>query len=181
MSAGGPLWQIDIQKRLAGEYWTNVYHCVASTPASAQFVADELVTLERGIHMGNVEFVSYRFAAFPGPSEGTVIPIGAFGNGAIASFLPLFNVMRVDFPATSGRPSRKYYRQPVAEANQENGVWIPTALAGFQANFTNFAATPVSSQLVDVDGQLLQEGRISPSVGMRQLRRGSKRRLQPII
>jgi len=181
MSVAPPLWQVDIQKRLGTEYWTNIYHCGRSNLAAAQAFADTIVVMERQLHMTDVVFVSYRVSPFPGPSEGTVTPLGVFGLQTQADYLPLFNVLRVDFPVTSGRPSRKYYRMPMAEANQVNGALTPAALTGFQAIVEPFITDPNASGWCDIDGQLITGIRIAPNVGMRQLRRGSKRRLQPVI
>lgn len=181
MSAAPPFWQIDIQKRLGTEFWTNVWHVARSTQAAAQTAASAIVELERGLHTTDVEFTSYRVAPFPGPAEGTIIPIGLTGVQNAVNYIPLFNVMRVDFPAPTGRPSRKYWRLPVSEVMIENGVFTPAMVTAYQSNIDSYFASPGSAGLIDVDGQLLVSGRVIPSVGMRQLRRGSRRRLQPII
>ncbi len=181
MSAAPPYWQIDIQKRLGTEYWTNVYHTARSSQAAARAAAESIIELEVQFHQSNVELVSYRVAPYPGPAEGTIVPIGLVGLQPIVDHLPLFNVIRVDFPAPTGRPSRKYYRMPIPESGQANGLLTEAFRNGFQASVDNWFATPGSAGLIDVDGQLLISGRIIPAVGMRQLRRGSRRRLQPVI
>ncbi len=181
MSAAPPYWQIDVQKLLGTEYWTNVYHVAASSQATAMLYAEAIVDLERQSALSSVQFVRNRVAPFPGPSEGTIIPIGLVGVVAGDGWLPLFNVVRVDFPAPTGRPSRKYYRLPLAESAQTNGVLDQNVRAIIQGRFDAYFASPNSSGLIDIDGQLLVSARVMSNVGMRQLRRGSKRRLQPVI
>lgn len=182
MSASPPYWQIDIQKRMGNEYWTNVYHVARSDQAGARAAGEFIISnLEIPLHREMVEFVSMRVAPFPGPSEGTIYPIGEIGGQPNISYLPMFVVMRVDFPAPTGRPSRKFYRQPVAEADQENGAFTTAAFTAYQGVIQGFFDDPQSSGLIDVDGQLLASGQLQVSLGMRQLRRGSKRRVTPVI
>lgn len=181
MSASPPYWEITIQKFLNTEYWTNVYHCAASSLASAQNVADAIVLMERGLHSDVVTFDLYRVRSYPGPSEGTITPIGEFGAAGTGSYMPLFNVLRVDWRVTSGRPSRKYYRAPVLESWQDNAqltLAIQSQIAGV---LDDFLEKPEFAQMIDVDGQLWVNGIVNPAVGMRQLRRGSRRRALPII
>jgi hypothetical protein len=181
MTAAPPFWQVDVQKRLGTEYWTNVYHCARSNQESAKLFAEGVIALERILHQNIVAFISYRVAPFPGPSEGTIVPIGLFGTGGTNTYLPLFNVLRVDFPAPTGRPSRKFYRLPLAENAQIDGNIEPTLVAAYQVHVDNYFASPDSAGMIDVDGQLLVSGRVMPPVGMRQLRRGSRRRITPVI
>jgi hypothetical protein len=176
-----PWWQIDIQKQLNTEYWTNVYHCASASQAAAKIVAEEIIILERQMHRQVVTFVSYRVAPYPGPSEGTIIPIGQPGLLTGTLHLPLFNVLRVDFPAPVGRPSRKYYRLPIGEDDQTDGNINEATRLTFQSYVDDFFTTVASDSLIDVDGQVLSSGRVMKAVGMRQLRRGSRRRLLPVI
>ncbi len=181
MSAAPPYWQVDVQKRLGTEYWTNVYHCARPDQAAAKAFADGVVAFERIIHQSIVQFISYRVAAYPGPSEGTIQPIGSFGTAGSTTYLPLFNVLRVDFPVDLGRPSRKFYRLPLGENAQIDGVIEPTLVDAYQIHVNNYFSGPASVGMVDVDGQLITQGRVMPPVGMRQLRRGSRRRITPVI
>lgn len=181
MSAAPPYWQIDIQKRLGTEFWTNVYHVARSDQASAAAAAEFWVGIERSIHSVDVLFTSFRLSPFPGPSEGTIYPVGLAGTRPTADSLPLFNVLRVDFPAPTGRPSRKYYRLPIREGDQANGQFTSAAMTDFITQFDATFEDPDSAGLIDIDGQLLVSATPMQTVGMRQLRRGSKRRLQPVI
>jgi hypothetical protein len=176
-----PWWQIDVQKQLGTEFWTNVYHCAEANQAAAKLVAEAIINMERRMHRVSVSFTSYRVAPYPGPSEGTIIPIGLPGILAGTLHLPLFNVLRVDFPAPTGRPSRKYYRLPLGEDDQTDGfINEPTRLT-FQSFVDDFFALPIADNIIDVDGQVLDRGVVMKAVGMRQLRRGSRRKLEPVI
>lgn len=175
------VWQVDVQKRLGTEYWTNVYHVNKGSQADAQAWAGYIIILERQFHLTTVEFVSYRVAPYPGPSEGTITPVNLFGQAAAGDALPLFNVLRVDFPVATGRPSRKYYRLPLREGDQANGLLLPASRDGYQQTFDDVIFDPNYTGWCDVDGQPILAARVNTAVGMRQLRRGSKRKLEPVI
>lgn len=176
MSGSNTLWELVINKRIGTEEWANVYHLADGGEGGLNAAILAVIDLERSIHGTVVEFTTYVIRPFPGPGEGTSVPIGQFGIAAIVDYLPLFNVARVDFPAPFGRPSRKYYRLPIAEATVSNGVWSGTFYADFTSQLaTKFAAIPAGA-LVDVDGQVLSTPRLAVQVGMRQVRRGSKRK-----
>lgn len=181
MSASPPYWQIDIQKRLGNEYWTNVYHTARSNQAAAQEAADSLVVMEIALHSTDVTIVSYSVRPFPGPSEGTITAVGENGTNVAPNYLPLFNVARVDFPAPTGRPSRKFYRIPLDNSWVVDGVLTPVVRGALQSRIDDYFADPGSAGLIDVDGQLLVSGVVQGPVGMRQLRRGSRRRTTPVI
>jgi hypothetical protein len=172
-----------VEKRLGTEYWTNVYHVQAADQAVAQAAANNIVSIERGLHYEVVEITKYRLSPYPGPSEGTVYPINVFGlAGPAGDMLPLFNVVRADFPAPVGRPSRKYYRGALTEGDQANGNLVEARAAAVQTALARLGQEgDLAAALVDVDGQALADARVSRLVGMRQLRRGSRRRLAPII
>jgi hypothetical protein len=175
-----PLWQIDVQKSYGTEYWTNVYHVDRADLAAARDSGDDIVAAERAVHTGDIAFVSMRISPFPiGTGEGTVFPLSLAGQAAAATFLPLFNVARYDMAVGVGRPSRKYLKLPVAEADQENGAW--TGPARVRLNVEYSQRIVLVPGLCDVDGQPILTCALNPNVGMRQLRRGSKRKLLPVI
>jgi hypothetical protein len=170
-------WVIDIEKLLGGEYWTNRYIVAAASLADATDHGQSLTNRERGFHHSSVLFT--RFRASDGIKLSDVyqvVNINAFGDqGATAATLPLFNVMRVDFNVVGGgRPSRKYYRLPISEDMQDNGNFTANHLANMQPHITGILTGVPEYR--DVDGQVFINGTIYPKVGMRQLRRGSKRK-----
>lgn len=176
-----PVWQIDVEKRLATEFFTNVYHVDQASQADAIDAANLIVQQERLLHHVDIIVTKYRIATYPGPSEGTIYAVNLPCSGASGAYLPLFNVLRVDFAVGVGRPSRKYYRIAIAETSQENGEFTNAELTAYQGVIDDLMAFGSSVGLVDVDSQPILSGNVFRQVGMRQLRRGSKRRLQPII
>jgi hypothetical protein len=176
------LVSLDIQKSWGGEYWTNRYILDVVDIPSGVTVADSIVGWEKDITLNIIEFVSYRLSdMIPGTDSYLVVPLTGFGERSVASQgLPLFNVLRVDFGVGLGRPSRKYLRGVLVESDQSALGQLETA------SITEFAAAYVAplvaiTQYVDVDGQPIISGAVHPKVGMRQLRRGSKRKLEPVI
>lgn len=178
MSFGG-LWQIDIQKSNETEFWTNVYHCDRASFSEAKDTALAIVAAEKTIHTQHVQFVSMRIRAYPsGGQQGTVFQLDGTGAVGASEFLPLFNVARVTFSVEQGRPSRKYYRLPVGEGEQQYGVWTPSKITFLNNLLTAMLNIP---GLCDESGNEFVGISLVPQVGMRQLRRGSKRRAAPVI
>lgn len=179
-----PIFQIDIEKRMGSESWTNVYYVNTPTLADAATFGPEIVACERTFHSIFVNFVKLRARdRVIGTDLFFILPMASVGiiNAAAPQILPLFNVLRVDLLVGQGRPSRKYYRVAVdAGALVANMSWA--------TSYTIIAAQNISTLindnegiLVDTDGQPLLGASVQPVVGMRQLRRGSKRRQQPIL
>jgi hypothetical protein len=178
-----PLFSLDIEKELLGEYWTNRYIISAADLAAATTYAAFYYDRERLVHSSNVLFTKYRVSDMnPLTDVYQIVQPNANGSRAFTTqeYMPLFCVVRVDFTAVGGgRPSRKYLRLPIYETDQMNGVLNTTYVSFIETNYSNQLVLDTS--FVDVDGQDLNSGQVWPKVGMRQLRRGSKRKLQPII
>ena len=179
---GCMLVSLDIQKELTGEFWTNRYVLDVPSLADAITPANFIVGKERIITIGDITFTSYRISDMvPGTDAYIVVPIGLQGLRVITSqALPLFNVARVDFGVGQGRPSRKYLRGVLGEEDQESyGILVDASITFINTNY----AGPVAglTEYVDVDGQAITTGFCYGRVGMRQLRRGSRRRTEPII
>lgn len=175
------IFQIDTQFNLATEYWTNVWHVQCADVAAALINADILMeTIAANSHptvIGN----KARVSAYPlSGGQGTIRSYNLPGLKPNYEYLPLFNVVRIDWTPPTGRPSRKYMKFPVAEANQTNGTLSVEAVTQYQTDFVNVCLNTVND-LCDIHGRLFTDARVQALVGMRQLRRGSKRRLQPII
>lgn len=176
------LVSLDIQKTFRGLFFTNRYILNVTDLLAAETPADAIVVAERAITIPDVDFTSYRVSDnIAGTDLFWVKPINASGERVILTqALPLFDVLRVDFGVALGRPSRKYLRGVLAEGDQENyGELLTASLAEFQTNYVN----PVLAvtEYVDVDGQPFISGAPFSRVGMRQLRRGSRRRTEPVI
>lgn len=179
-----PLYSLDIEKFLGGEYWTNRYVLTAATLAEANGAAAGIYEAERAVHLSLVLFTKYRVSDFnPSTDHYFITQVNANGQGGSANetqVAPLFNVVRVDFTtALGGRPSRKYLRLPIVNGNLIGNRLAPALIAQVTTDYlSGILATP---EYVDVDGQSFTQANVYPFVGMRQLRRGSKRKLQPIV
>lgn len=174
-------FRITIEKYLAtqAEYWTNVYWSSATAIADAAATAAALVAIERGMYLPSVTITKYRVDdGEPNTDIFVTTPVNLVGtSGLTGQALPLFNVVRIDFAAGQGRPSRKYYRGVLTEEwSDAFGALPATAKTQIQEWADNLAAV---SSYVDVDGDDIVAGSAYPSVGMRQLRRGSKKKNTP--
>ena len=174
------LWEVSIQKQLGSEYWINVYHCEAADQPAARVVAEEIVGVERAVTMDNVSFVNFRIrqASVLG-APGTVYPIGLTGLVATTVYMPLFVVARFDFAVPVGRPSRKFLKPPVATTIISNGTFTTAGQTFYNNTYAD--GLLAISELRANDGQSFLSIRVNPTVGMRQLRRGSRKRTTPII
>lgn len=98
--------------------------------------------------VGDAPFTPGQTGVMPaGVQRGTVDAGGAAGVGTL---LPLFNVVRVDFPVVGSRPSRKFYRIPLREEDIGNAQISPVVASAVQAGAEYIAGQP---SLRDVDGQ----------------------------
>lgn len=173
------IYKIDIQKSIGTEYWTNVYYTNQPDLATAVTTATDIVTLEESIHMN---FVTFDKALVTDLSTDffTTVPINAFGGRTPDSDrLPLWNVVRVDFAVNGRRPGRKYLRIPVLESHQTDGVLTPGEIQWIIDHY----CTPLhnAGQICNEHGDAFVDIVVNPNVAMRQLRRGSKRKVTPVI
>lgn len=174
-----PLYKVDVEKLYLTEYWSNRYLVEANTIQDAANAADTIVATERTFHTTLVQFTKVRTSEFPqGGGFFIVKPIGLPGQRANSGdLLPLFVTVRVDFPAGLGRPSRKYYRGVISEADIAGANLLAAARTFIQTSVNAFDPQP----LVDPQVSPLGTGVVQSTVQMRQLRRGTKRRQNPII
>jgi hypothetical protein len=177
-----PLFNMDSEKLWAGEYWTNRFVIQGPTLADALVTADAIRDIEIAVHTALVTLTKYRVSdQVENTDVYQVIQDNAQGARATnGQALPHFCRVRCDFNAIGGgRPSRKYVLAPLFEAEQDAGVLVNDAIAFYLLNYVSPLVNLVA--FVDVDGQGFSGGSVSRQVGMRQLRRGSKRKLLPII
>lgn len=179
------VYQIDIEKSFSPTtgstvFWTNVYHVDVTDLAAAITAGNSIVTLEKTIHANTTSFTKMRTrqAGVPG-APGTITPLSGVGGRAASNPLPLFNVYRIDFGVSGGRPSRKYIRAPLSSTDSTAGAVTGSTVTLIQNSYV----TPLLNMnvLCDPQGQAFVNGTIWPYVGMRQLRRGSKRKATPVI
>ena len=170
--------RLTIEKMYQGEYWTNVYWLAGDIGASASAAA-AIIAAEQDIHFNPILLTKARLDdGLENTDVFATIIINAFGTaGAPTDLLPLFNVLRVDFAAGGGRPSRKYLRGCLHEGHISFNTIAPTNVTFFQTTYADVVSA--ISGYVDVDGDDITSGTVYPFVGMRQLRRASKKKTTP--
>lgn len=175
-------WRVTIEKYLAvaGEYWTNVYFLDASNQAEAETAAANLTSMERQFHAAPVLFTKWRVDDGQPNTDvykTQAVNLNGSRDNGLVELMPLFVCCRVDISvAGGGRPSRKYYRGVLLESDVNgmtiNGSFILNSVA------TAFIGAPLGD-IADPDNQAAVSASVSPIVAMRQLRRGSKKKLTP--
>lgn len=171
-----PLFQLDIEKRLGSEFWTNRYFLNADTFENAVTIGGDVTNMEQGFHATQVTFTRYRLSD-PNSEQYVIVPVNETGTAEPSgSLLPLFNTWRVDLPAVTGRPSRKYYRGVLSEGNI-NGDALDADFGPYVVTIgLQLSTGPTVNGIVDPQGQILTGATSYPFVQMRQLRRSRRRR-----
>lgn len=172
--------RLTVEKEFNGEFWTNVYWINEATVAGAMPAAAEIVGAERAIHWNQVLFTRYRVDDAVKNTDNYVTGI-INGMGQVAfdsQSMPLFVVLRVDFTVAGSRPSRKYLRGCLQESNVDGPINLVAASVNAWQNLYADRVANVAT-FGDVDGQDITAGRVHPRVAMRQLRRGSKKKVTP--
>lgn len=173
-----PVFSIDIEKILGTESWTNRYFVNAPSLQDARSLAANFWTAEQEFHVTSVRFDRVRVATTT-PNDDTFVidPIGLTGlRPPVGNIVPLFNCVRVDFPKGVGRPYRKYYRGVLDEATMVFTTISAPLLGDIEASLAN-----IDGDNATLTGDILRAGIPVDQVAMRQLRRGSRRRTQPIL
>lgn len=176
-----PVFKVDIQKSRGGIFWTNRYLVETATLSAAAETIEPIFEAEQLFHALDCQFVSGRASDnVPANDQFIIVPLS--GGGAITvsgNPLPGFNCVRVDFSTGIGRPCRKYYRTYVGEAEAAGYTWaldyyniVSGAMLDLLANVP---------QLCDPGGEILSSQATQVPIQMRQLRRGSKRKVTPVI
>lgn len=170
-------YQVDIEKFMGTEFWTNRYIVRADSLQLATDLGQQIVGIERAVHDARVSFTKLSVRTrIQGDGRYTTTTLNLTGNVSNpgVELAPLFVVARVDFNAEEGRPSRKYLRGVINEVNLQGMRIASDAVAFINQNY----ASPLASlaDFVDVDMQELVSGSCSQNTGMRQLRRGSKKK-----
>lgn len=165
--------------------WSNVYLLDAADLLAAQDMAFDLLTAETQMHY-DVVIYDRMIVSTIAPDDDTfeVTPLSTTGqlDGSGTDFLPLYCTLRVDFHTVGGgRPSRKYYRTPIAESLQKDGNLTDSAFTGFQTTLDTFMAALATASVawVDPDGQTIDSAAVQQAVQMRQLHRKRKRTTTP--
>lgn len=181
-----PVYQVDIEKTMVLNtgntyYWTNSYHVVAGDQVTAVNHGNSIVVMEKAIHAANQTFTKMRVrnVSVLGMSPTIVVLSGPGGRTAPADQLPAYCTARIDFGKAVGRPCRKYLRINIGELEQTNGILSAALITALTNNYMNpLVALGV---VADPSGDIIVNGSIITPVQMRQLRRGSKRKVGPVI
>lgn len=178
----GPSWMVTIEKFTGGEYWVNRYFVSDLTMDGAIGTGNAIANIEQVVHSASVALTKMSISTIaPGDNIYQTVILNKSGtrpNTSNYDLAPLFVVARVDFSVTGSRPSRKYLRGVLTE-----GDFTTFALSTVCADYINLNyATPLANLqgYVDPQGQFIVAGAVNRSVGMRQLRRGSKKKRIPL-
>jgi hypothetical protein len=177
-----PSFKVEIFKHFGtSRPWANTYLLDAADLLDAQGMAESIVTAETQLHYTVVQYDRLLVSSTtPLDSVFEVTPLATTGqrDSSGVQFLPLFNTVRVDFHAIGGgRPSRKYYRAPIGEFEQTDGLLETATLASWQSLIDSFLASLAGAGVawVDPQSQVIDAGSVQRPVQMRQLHRKRRR------
>lgn len=175
-----PLYQVDVEKQVGGEYWSNRYlfNVASLTEAAGKMTA--IVDAEAPLYHPDVRITKARASDFnPLTDNYSVVQYARAGGRSAGSLAPLFNVVRIDFNTGSGRPSRKYLRGVLFTGNLAPNFQVDPNLSPALSAYGTAILGLVG--FCDPQMQAFTNAQVHPYVAMRQLRRGTKRKLKPII
>lgn len=180
MSASG-VYQIDIQTNAYGEFITNVYHVQATSIENAGDQGLAIANIVKALlpTTVNIDFIR---VSTPQPRDNVFysIPVQIAGTRASGGdVLPPFNRYRIDFSIGYRRPLRKFLLWPI-EGGTTGGGFSPAEIAFVTDNVITPLITSGVITLCSADGYTVLSAALNQRVGMRQLRRASKRKI-PVI
>lgn len=174
--------KVDIQKVRSAMYWTNRYLLDVDDPGDVSLaMVTEIAEREQNFHASTVTIISARVSDMvEGTDNFYIYPLNLVGSQSdggepVAGFITL----RVDFGVGPGRPCRKYYRTYVGEDKTTGGSWAATHVAAVQTVMTNMIA--LIPTLCDPQGNHWVNAAVKSNLQMRQLRRGTRKKLEPVI
>lgn len=176
-----PLWRIETVKQLNNEVWSNDWLTDDATIDDAQDLAAILQTFERNIHMSAVQFTYIRVSSYiPGDRTFRNLQTNLPGLNDTLDYLPLFNTVRLNLQTADSDPGRKYFRCPVPELQQTNGVLVPSYITFLSTQVATYlVAENALEHLVTPKGNRVTSATIFPNVQMRQLHRRRKKKVTP--
>lgn len=179
-------FKAQIYKHVPGKRpWSNVYLLDAADLLAAVAMGESIVAPETNLHHEVVLYDRLVVSSLT-PRDGVfeVIPLSTTGNVGLsgADWLPIYNTMRIDFHVIGGgRPSRKYYRSPISEADQIDGIFTSDALDTWQTRAMGFLTSLLGAGVawVDPDGQSIDAASVQEEIQMRQEHRKRKKKVTP--
>lgn len=175
------VFKVIVQVDLGDQYITNTYHVEAGSLSEAAGQGEKILTYQKTILPAGFAFNAVRASTMiPNDNSFYTIPVDVQGTRVASSDpMPMFCRFRVDFSIGYRRPLRKFLLVPL-EGDQNSGQFSQAARDFVTNNYiTPMLADPII-QLVASDGSPVNSATVNPAVGMRQLRRGSKRK-NPVI
>lgn len=183
-----PIFKVDIEKVDSVSYfWTNVYHIrAASIDAAHSAAVDIIAPAEAAIHASFITVVKARTSTITENDEvfRTALLDLDGGLSTTGNALPLFNVVRLIGNVDEGRPSSKYYKCGLGGGDVVGGYrWDGAKLTAILAEITAMRdeLTAESVPWVDPQDQIILDLITQARIGMHQLRRGSKRKTEPVL
>jgi hypothetical protein len=176
------MFRMTVEKYAANqaEFWTNVYWLTGTTVNDFGPEVTAVVNAEKALYPEWVKITKVRIDdATPDTDVSKAYVQNISGTRALVAgnqWAPLFVVARVDIETATGRPSRKYLRGVLFEADFDTAS-LTGGITALLQSYGN--ALVASAALVDVDGQDFTAAAPYPAPAMRQLRRGSKRKVTP--
>jgi hypothetical protein len=176
-----PVYKLDYQFVVGTEYWTNKWYVIATDRVDAVTAANAIATIMAGFVLQPVVLDKVRIT--PEPFLKNVyqdIALSLTGTAGAGPVAPLFNCARLRSSGNYGRQTNHYMRGTVQldsiAADQRFNAGAITFFNGKCAQLMD-----LNWPLCDKNGYVYVYLNVSPIVGMRQLRRGSKRRVRPVI
>ena len=173
------VYRLTVEKYLASQavYWTNVYHADPSSEGTLPMNA--LVAAERPLYTNDVAITKVTQDLVEVDSnyaQPLIVNLTGTRSSPAGDRQPLFVTARVDLVYAGSRPGRKYLRGVLFEADTNF-----TTLSGSALTLLNNYLTALLAieGLCDADGDPLQSGAVFNAPAMRQLRRGSKKKVTP--
>lgn len=180
MSVVTAVYSCTIEKVYAGEYWVNRYYTGGIGLSAAIAIGEDIAALEQSVYPGAVVITKLSVATTEQGDyiyETRVLNLAGARDIVLNQLLPLFCVVRCDFSVQASRPSRKYLRGILTEADI-NGLAIAAPIITMIND--NYALPLAALEgFVDPQGADIYAGSCNPNVAMRQLRRGSKKKTTP--
>lgn len=176
-----PIFRAQIEKfhQYTSEYWVNRYFINAATIEDAAVSMNGIRDAERQLY---TSFITVTKGHVDDMQPNTDVYLTPTWNMAgtrpapTGQMFPLFVVARVDLTVAGyGRPSRKYLRGVLWEGDADINLLEANMLTMLGQYGTNIAAAGAC----DPQGQDIISGAGFPAPAMRQLRRGSKKKVTP--
>lgn len=176
-----PLYKLDIQFVYETVYWTNKLYIIGTDDENAAEAAVAITDILATGVQNSVTIDKVRITPAPFTKNNFFdFPVNKVGSGGATQPAPLFNVVRWIFTPPRGRSTNHYFRGGVTPSNiGVDQQFTPTAAAFNNALLVQLFDAGWS--IVSHTGAPYAGAAASVRVGMRQLRRGSKRKKKPVI